>query len=137
MSLIGAIATYAEDSGNPNNTASLTHGRYYPNMLPNDPSYPAVTLTDITTLTVTAHDRTVAQETTRIQFDIYAKTRSEADTIAALLFSSFNGLNHVQIGSGNPDGGVYLKSALRDNQFSELDTDIDRWRVIQDYFFNV
>lgn len=136
--LSGAVADYAEDAGNPNNTASLTAGRYYPERLPNDPVYPSVVVSEVSSSPdVMAHDTTRVLTAIRVQFDVYAATKAEAAEIGGLLFSSFSPLQNATIGSGLPNGGVLVKSAFR--QFKQFipEDDLDRWRYLQDFIFNV
>ena len=136
--LTGAISAYAQDAGNPNNTISLTADRYYPGKLPNDPIFPAVVLLEPSSSPdLLAHSGNRVFTGIRVQFDVYAASLGAAGAIAERLFDSFSGLSNTTIGSSNPNGGVFVKSAFRQLKFHEFNDELDCWRYVQDFIFNV
>jgi hypothetical protein len=137
MSIEGAIAEWMENDSNPGNTKPLTNGRVYAVELPHEPRYPAVTITQVSIPEdETDHDGNTVFQTARIQIDVYAGTLSEARNISDLLKTGFSGLHNSQIGAGNPDGGLFVFSCFRDNEFVTKEPEIKRWRITHDFLIS-
>lgn len=137
MSLEGAVKSWMEDPANSANTKSLTNGRIYAVELPRKPRYPSVTIAQVSVPEdETDHDGNTVFETARVQIDVYAGTLSEARNVSDLLKGGFSGLHHKQIGAGNPDGGLFVFSCFRDNEFVTKEPEIKQWRITHDFLIS-
>lgn len=106
---------------------STTAGaRVYPLILPQQPTYPAVTYQQISSVPMHAMGRDGAVTRVRVQVNSWGRTYADARTLASEVearLSRFQGLG----------SGVNVLDVLRDNEIETYESDTQTRRVIQDY----
>jgi len=119
------IRTYLlSDSG----IAALLGTRVYPTILPQAPTFPAMTYQQITSQTLHTLDGPVALDRVLIQFDIYALTRLEVSAVGAALRAFFNGASGS---TGSP--GVQISGAFLEMERDFYESEPLLYRRVCDY----
>lgn len=106
--------------------SGLGHTRIYPLRLPENPSYPSVTYTRITTERIQSHDGPSGLAYPRFQIDSYSTTYSGAK-------HSANQVRALLDGYKGSMGTVAVSSCLSQNDRDFYDSITRVWRVSTDY----
>jgi hypothetical protein len=92
----------------------LVGSRVWPNVLPEDPDFPAVVYQRISTARVHTHDSAGGLATTRIQFTCYGTSGDQAEEVADQVRAALDGLRGTF-------SGTRIDAALSQNELSGLD----------------
>jgi len=112
--------------------ASPQIGTLYPNILPPNPTYPAITYTRVSTFQPTILDGVDTLTEVRVQFDIWGTSVGSVKNAASDLRTLLNGYR-------GDLGGVTIQYCKFDdeNDFAEIDGDLESRRVSMDFIFTL
>lgn len=110
--------------------SALISTRCYPDRVPEDPTYPLVRFTRISTATFGLRQIAPVNSNTpsarvRVQFDAYGETGDDARGVAEQLFDAWDG---YQSSGGGSDVGY----AFQDNRMATRDDALNAYRQIVD-----
>lgn len=109
--------------------SALCGDRVYPDKLPQEPTYPAMTYQRITTGLPMAHDGPLDLENARFQFNCLGLTPKAARTLANTLKQELAGFRGTM-------GDVSVHGAFLLNQISDFEDEAEVYRAIVDFRIN-
>jgi len=108
--------------------AALVVARIYPGLLPQKPTFPAVSYRRVSGVRVHNLDGASGRATPRFQFDSWAETKSGVLALATAVREALNGYIGVL---------TTLNVVIRiENEFDDYDEEIRKHRVIQDFIIS-
>jgi hypothetical protein len=108
--------------------AALIGTRLYPERLPDQPGFPALTYKEVSEVPTYAHDGDANYDKSRFQFDCWAVTKTEAKAVAAQLRDCLGGYRGIS-------EGVTIHMSKYVLGFVDRNESLDKWRAVQDYKF--
>jgi hypothetical protein len=107
---------------------ALIGTRFYPDRLPEEPTLPAVTYQQVSTLRLSQHTGAVAGGQVRMQYTVFALTRASARAIAAQLVAALDGYKGTMGGVG----GLAVTVLEIANEIDQHDPETDRYQTMLD-----
>lgn len=105
------------------NLTSLVSNRIYPDVLPQNTPYPAITYQDISETEIDTFNQPASTLMMPVyQFNCWGSTRASAKAVAKQLRAAFKNYKSTTMGGA---GGVSVSAIRKLNQLSDIETDKD------------
>jgi hypothetical protein len=108
--------------------SALIGSRIYPETLPEEPNFPALTYSEVDEVPTYAHDGDANYDKTRLQFECWAMEKQDAKAVAAQLRDCLGGYRGTS-------EGVTIHASFYALGFTDRNEGLNKWRAVQDYKF--